>query len=422
MKRFKIEVITLNLIAIFFTLGLWGQGYTGSYTLTTDKATLTLLLNQANDLKLYGKLSSNTGMDFSLEGEVSDGIGIGICSSREGSVFFELFEEDGTLVLGLIEADVNNMPDYEKASYLAFTKTSSVKPDLQEAFITEIPEEVQVLDTEISVPPGTNNPLIPEPEQQSLLANAIGDPSWGFSFVPPSGWTHQKTAEGFMMGHNSIPGLILVFPHMLENMQQVQQEMNKGIQEEGSYLTISGSVSKQADNIFAADYTGVMDGTQVKARGFGTLSPYGGGAFILAVSTPDKLGQEIITDASAIANGLIYTRSNASDLMQHFAGKWANFTKNTSTWIVFYADGTYDEQYESSYSGDLSGGGNWGTYGGSNAKGRWMVQGNRDNGRITVMLNNGNEIVYEYRVHEENGQKFYSEYWFNGSLYGKSRN
>jgi len=42
-----------------------------------------------------------------------------------------------------------------------------------------------------------------------------------------------------------------------------------------------------------------------------------------------------------------------------------------------------------------------------------------DDGFTYVSLNNGNRIVYNYKVHQENGKKYYKEYWINGSLYSK---
>mgnify|MGYP001827397471 FL=1 len=202
---------------------------------------------------------------------------------------------------------------------------------------------------------------------------------------------------------------------------ELGQEMHKGIEEGTNYLMLQGEVAAKGERILAGDYMGIMDGQQAKARGFGTLSPHGGGAFILAISTPEMLGDELVSEAEKISNSLIYKKMETSGLAMHFSGRWASFTTNTSTWMQFYPDGTYDEQYESSYSGELSEGGNWGAYGGEKAKGRWTVQGNRDQGRITVRLANGNEVYYDYRVHEERGEKYYSEYWFNGKLYSKSR-
>jgi len=269
----------------------------------------------------------------------------------------------------------------------------------------------------------TPNMNIQSDQSQNSSGNEVGDPFWGFKFIPPEGWTYQQSADGIIMGHTTIAGIILIFPHTLQNMQEVKQEMHNGIQEEGNYLTLNSDVSNEGDNLLAGDYQGMMDGYQAKARGYGTLSPYGGGAFILAISTPEMLGTEIIRDAKMIAANLLYTKIEVTELMRHFAGKWANFTTNTSTWIQFNPDGTYGEQYESSYSGDFDNdGGNWGATGGENAQGRWTVQGNHDNGRIVVKLANGNEMHYDYRVHEENGQKYYAEYWFNGKLYSKSSN
>lgn len=394
------QKITVHIvfIAILCSITLQGQlqelsdNLNGTYTMSAEGTTLTLILKHANTQKITGSLISNTGISYQIEGEVREGIAAGICSDNEGSVFFEAYKVDIELYLALIEPDASNMPNYDAVTYLSFVESAS--GNIENAL----------------------------PKSPVTSGNEIGDPAWGFKLIPPAGWTHQQALDGIILGHNTIAGIILVFPHMLKDMQGVQQELYKGIQEEGSYLSINGNLSTLENNILSGDYNGVMDGQQVKAKGFGTLSPYGGGAFVIAVSTPDKLGYEIVRDAQTIASDLIYEKINISGLTNHFAGKWVNFTTNTSTWIQLYPDGTYDEQYESSYSGDYDNdAGNWGAYGGESAKGRWTVQGNRDSGRIVVHMSNGNEIVYEYRVHEERGEKYYTEYWFNGKLYSKSR-
>jgi hypothetical protein len=407
----KNPVFTLILLMVYAVPGCLMaqntlQNYNGTYSLVADEATLTLVLKQSENQEVTGTLSSTTGIHYQLEGEyLGEAVG-GICSDQNGSVFFEMYYYEGELIVSLIEPDQNNMPDYNTATYLAFKRT--IATDEVEV------EQPEPRNTNPSMNTNSNN-------QPDLTGREIGDPAWGFVFIPPTGWVHQQDGSGMILGHNTIAGVILVLPHMLQNLQEVEQEMLKGIQDDGNFLQLSGNIASAGNNLLAADYQGIMDGQQVKAKGFGTLSPYGGGAFIIAVTTPDQLGEDIIRDAKAIAAHLRYSKPNTTELMQHFAGKWAHFTTNTSTWIQFNPDGTYDEQYESSYSGELSGGGNWGAYGGDQAKGRWTVQGNRDTGRIFVRLANGNEIVYEYRVHEERGEKYYAEYWFNGKLYAKSR-
>jgi hypothetical protein len=230
--------------------------------------------------------------------------------------------------------------------------------------------------------------------------------------------------EGAIVGHNTIPGMVLVIPHMSGSIQEMQAEMQQGIQEEGSYLMLAGALQQQAQNVLAGDYSGIADGTQVKARGFGILSPNGGGAYLIAVSTPDKLGQELIGAATSMVNSVQYFKVDVSGLIQHFAGTWARFSTNTSTWITFHPDGRYEDQYEAAYSGDFTDGagnltGNWGATGQDSDQGRWTVRGNKDSGTIIVKKANGEEIYYEYRVHAENGRKYYHEYYFNGDFYSK---
>lgn len=401
----KTSSIILVCIGMFMPLILVSQHETdplsGRYQLKSDQVTLTLELNRQAGSIIKGTLSSSDGIRYSLEGIVEEGVASGLCSDDYGSVFFELYAEGSNLVISLIEPDVWNMPDYSTATILSFersqgTANHGINKDM--------------------------NTSTEQPAPDSSPSGAMGaiNTAWGFQVIPPEGWKYQESGDGMIMGHTIIPGMILIFPHTLPNLQEIGQEMAKGLQEEGFYLMLDSQLSTMGNNMLAGDYQGMMDGQRARARGFGTLSPYGGGAFILAVSTPEKLGEEITRDAEYVATNIVYTKTEASDLFVHFAGPWTSFTKHTSTTILFYADGIYDEQYESSYSGKLDGGGHWGHYSGENAKGRWTVQGTRDQGRIHVRLSNGNEIQYDYQVHEEQGKKYYSEYWFNGKLYGKS--
>lgn len=446
MKRnYPYSLILCGLLSMVFLSAAYAQqNLSGTYTMTADQTTLTLTLTQSG-ITLTGTLTSSTGANFQLEGEVMEEAGAGKCSGGGSSVFFEAYLEGNDLTLGLIEPDEFNMPNYDQAQYLLFTKQSgqegtqgqtgnitgqlfgNVQQDNQQSDNQQYNNQQnynqqnynqgqQGLNQQGSTGQGTGS--------SAIGANEVGDPSWGFKFVPPAGWVHQKSAEAAVLGHNTIAGMILVLPHMAENMQQMQQELSQGIQEEGNYLTLSGGMNQMSQNVLSGDYTGVMDGTQVKAKGMGILSPYGGGVYLIAVSTPDKLGNELITAAEDIARKVQFFKVEVSGLMQHFAGNWASFTTNTSTWICFCHDGTYSEQYEAAYSDQTTDGwgnatGDWSTYGQDNSQGRWTVRGNKETGQIIVRMNNGEEIIYEYKVHQEKGYTYYNEYWFNGSHYSK---
>jgi hypothetical protein len=107
----------------------------------------------------------------------------------------------------------------------------------------------------------------------------------------------------------------------------------------------------------------------------------------------------------------------ASDLVQHFAGAWKNYTQYTENLVVLNPDGTYGQRYTSSYGTEESGT----AAGESHAQGRWTVRGTKEKGVISFAGNDGSSSDYEYQVHVENGEVYWSEYYFNGDLYGKVR-
>ncbi|MCF8381813.1 MAG: hypothetical protein K9H49_19745 [Bacteroidales bacterium] len=416
----------MKTIALYLSISLitsslsFTQTFNGTYSYTSDEATLTLSLQEVSGSVISGTLQSTKGISYQVQGEIMGGVAMGVCFDDQSGVYFEASLEGTLLTLGLIEADAFNMPDYNTARYYVFEKKAlGGEPQIQKVQPQIIKPGEQTPNPQAS--PSLSSVSSPKTGSSDIAGNETGDPSWGWKFIPPNGWQSQKNQEGIFLGHNTIAGLIMMLPHRAENMQQLQQEMIKGISEEGNYLSLSGTLNSLGGNLLEGEYTGVMDGTNVKARGIGTLSPFGGGAYIIAVTTPDKYGNELKNAAGSIAQSLSYFKSSGGELMPHFAGKWTNYTKNTSTFVTLYPDGSYGEQYESSYSSDPSQDVSWGTAGQSNRAGRWTVKGSKEQGQIIVNLNNGNEIVYNYRVHVANGQTYYSEYYFNGELYGKSR-
>jgi len=391
---------------------MFGQegSVTGTYKYQSGDAVLTLKLDQQGSM-LTGTLNSSSGASFNLKGQIENGIGAGTCSDDEGSVFFEVYFIEGDLTFSLIEPDANNEPDYDKAQYLVFEKsTETGSPQA-----TPLPQATDIV---------AGNTYAGIQGNSQIGEGEVGDPSWGFKFTPPAGWVHQQSGEGVILGHNTIAGMILVIPHMSENMSQMQQEMMQGLQEGGSSLSPSGALQNTAQNILSGDYAGAMDGTQVKARGFGILSPNGGGAYLIALSTPEKLSADLVGAAESITRNIQYFKVDVSDLARHFAGTWSHFTTNTSTWMTFHPDGSYSDEYEASYSGNLTDGagtqtGNWGTMGQNSGRGRWTVRGTKDAGTIIVRKANGEEVYYEYHVNQKDGRKYYWEYYFNGDFYMK---
>jgi len=251
----------------------------------------------------------------------------------------------------------------------------------------------------------------------------------GFSFTKPDGWVHQHGDGQILLGSNTIPGLISVFPHQAGNMQELKGVMREGFQEEGVYLSLDGGLQQQASNMAIGYYDGFIQGEQARGYGIGILSQHGGGIFVLAVSTPQKLGQEIITAADYLARNTHFSKRKTgdSDLVRHFSGEWVWTNGYRTEWMTFFPDGTYSDQSEASYSGDMTDGsgnitGNWGVAGENSNSGRWNIQGNKESGVITVTSPDGSQNRYEYKVFVERGEKYYREYLLNGYHYRKQKN
>jgi hypothetical protein len=402
------------------------QNYTGTFTMVSGDVQITLTLKQEDGGRLTGTLESNNGSRFTLEGAVEYGVASGLCSNEQGNVFFEAYLDGNDLTLSLIEADAYNMPDYDSAQYLVLSRGSrQVTPGAQ---------ALSPMD-QLTGQAGKKSQSVPAPAQApsgfpvaAKGSEKVSDEISGYTFTKPAGWNHQL-AEGYiLLGSNTIPGLILTFPHQSGSMQAMIQEMGTGIQEEGINLALSSQVKQQSASLATCYFTGIVQGEQAKAYGVGVLGENGGGIFVLAVSTPEKLGNEIIAAANTIGVNTTFVRPKTGDqeLVRHFSGEWAWSNGYRTEWMMFYPDGSFSDQYEAAYSGNTSDGwgnqtGSWGAANQSKSRGRWNIQGTRDAGVITVISPDGSQTRYEYSVFVERGQKYYREYMINGYHYTKNK-
>ncbi len=82
-----------------------------------------------------------------------------------------------------------------------------------------------------------------------------------------------------------------------------------------------------------------------------------------------------------------------SQLIQHFAGTWKNYTKYTETMVVLYPDRTYGQRYTSNYS-SAEPSEEWGVAGEEHRQGFWRIQGNLESGIITCTDQSKTETTY----------------------------
>ena len=255
----------------------------------------------------------------------------------------------------------------------------------------------------------------------SLYAEKVGDAMWGFTFESPQGWKYQKDMNGAMLGHDTVPGLILLFPHEFKDMNSLKAEMQKGLTEEEGYLRLQGNLGKMGRNECEDQQIDHYEVQQVKARGYGTLSPYGGGTIVITMSTPESFSSQLSAAGSEIINSMKYHKSDSSSVVKRFIGKWSTYSKYSENHVYLYPDGTFENSRTSSYgNSDTSLGATWGMAGDSHGRGRWQVKGNLKQGQIIFTSPSGETTYYDYQVHVKNGQTYWSEYYFGNDLYARS--
>ncbi|UCF67058.1 MAG: hypothetical protein JSV80_14940 [Acidobacteriota bacterium] len=276
--------------------------------------------------------------------------------------------------------------------------------------------------------------VAPALEPQSPLPISdehVSDASWGFRFIPPSGWKWKADHSGAVLGHDTIPGMILVIPHQETDLQSVSRQLQQGLTEDDLTLSPSGQVNQKGNGLLTCEVTGVAQGHQVKGRAYGTLSPHGGGAYVLGVTTPEKYGEGIAEAADAISTSMSYFKSDTSELFRHFAGMWAHYSGGYGGGTLinynFYPDGTFEDTSETSYNINSSSDG-WGTpdtnigaTGVQSSSARWTVRGNLEAGQIIIKRPDGSERYIDYQIFVEKGRKYLREFLFDGRHFSKQK-
>ena len=89
----------------------------------------------------------------------------------------------------------------------------------------------------------------------------------GLQFTIPNGWVGQESEGGFIMGHETTPGMIMILLHDQQySIDQMKQESQMGIQMgEGSYFSAIGTLSQIDNSSIGGEFAGTIDYQQAKA-------------------------------------------------------------------------------------------------------------------------------------------------------------
>lgn len=141
---------------------------------------------------------------------------------------------------------------------------------------------------------------------QDLAGGAeIRDENRGFRFVLPEDWVGQQTEEGYLLGSNTLEGLMFVLPHASSDPSQIRREMQRGVVEQnGTDLQLQSTIEPFGDDGFAANYEGTMQYQRVRAHVISRASPHGRGITVMVVTVPEAYKTAHTEAARALARGI----------------------------------------------------------------------------------------------------------------------
>jgi hypothetical protein len=182
--------------------------------------------------------------------------------------------------------------------------------------------------------------------QQSQI---IREPAFGVEFTAPDGWQYQKTEGGYLMGHNSIAGMIIVTINPYKSLAEMRQGAYEGIQEEGgTSLNINGDLKSFGKNGLAGNYQGIMNWEQVNAYIIGLISPFGGkGITCMIISTPDMFSEVHKNTLERLANSFKFFKPEIPDAVK----EWDVTFKSPGGCRLKYMHVSSSSGYGSGYAG-----------------------------------------------------------------------
>jgi len=248
--------------------------------------------------------------------------------------------------------------------------------------------------------------------------DSVSDPGMGIVFIPPEGWKAQKLQDGYVLGSDTLKGLILIMPHGYNSLEEMGMEASEGIvdEEQGIELAPLSTIQPFGQNGLSGEFGGTVQGQPAKAYAVGLLSPKGGGVTILAFVETASYTRAYPQAVRSLAGSMRFQASKTAEaasggtdgsLMQYFAGKYYSYSSGSTMYggsgterqVMLCPDGRYYDTYESSASGQ----GEWGAAHSRQGSARWSIQGNKSQGVITLAYPDGQSKQIRYQVTGEDG-------------------
>lgn len=253
----------------------------------------------------------------------------------------------------------------------------------------------------------------------------------GLRFDIPNGWTGQISGDYVVLGHNTVPGIMVLFENNSPDANSLKTLAEQGIYTDVAALSSLGTFNVVATNRVEGMYQGLFDGTNAKGFAIGLINGLGKGLSILIVTEANKFTESHKVEAKKLANSVTFFQgresSNTKTWKNKIVGKQLKYMNTSSSsdytggyagvsakiTIDLCANGTfaYYSNTNSSFSsgnsnanaGSINAQSGFGyTNASDDAEGNYTIGSVGNNAYLTLNFKSGKVVEYDLSVSDQN--------------------
>ncbi|MBT8262956.1 MAG: hypothetical protein KJO05_09055 [Bacteroidia bacterium] len=146
-------------------------------------------------------------------------------------------------------------------------------------------------------------------------------PDFGLSFTIPNGWTGGEQGDYIILGHSTIPGMMILFENGSKDANELKELAMQGIYETGLQLSPKGGFTISSENRVEGMYEGIYNGGAVSSYAVGLINGLGKGMSILILTSTDKFSEIHRKEVEKLANSVKFYEARDSEATVHWKNK-----------------------------------------------------------------------------------------------------
>ncbi len=130
----------------------------------------------------------------------------------------------------------------------------------------------------------------------------------GLSFQIPGGWSGGIEGDYYLLGHKTIPGLMVLSQNKSKTASELKNLALQGITDEGVQLSPKGDFKIVGDTRVEGFYEGIFNGSQVRVYSVGLINQFGSGINISIVTDIGKFTDVHMGEVEKLARSVKFTQ------------------------------------------------------------------------------------------------------------------